>query len=352
MRPEVDRVDHIKFNYWDGGRRGLLSGEALFLDVKRMELAYLDNNKREFELSRHISLRQLDPAALLALRAGGACEVTIPEWVFDLETPGHYMRRLRSVGVTIPCVIGPYSNVSCTLTLTRSSLRTSPLVGDGYRRQDSEDARFLDYFSATESIVTSSAQNDSGLFESNLRDERLLPFEGAGAISTWRLELPAEFHQFDRATISDVVLHLHYTARQGGAPLRSAAEADLVDAVSQASTSGMGLLLSLKHDFPNEWSAFVNGDEPFNATLRRQHFPYMAQARTLTITGYELFASDGSGRLRHRRAGEQAALDTATRQLEELRECTFTAATDPPGPSQIMTRSPHADVWLVVSYTL
>ena len=36
------------------------------------------------------------------------------------------------------------------------------------------------------------AQNDSGLFEPNLRDERYLPFEGCGAISSWCLELPKE----------------------------------------------------------------------------------------------------------------------------------------------------------------
>jgi hypothetical protein len=34
-----------------------------------------------------------------------------------------------------------------------------------------------------QSIATSHAQNDSGMFELNFRDERYLPFEGAGAIS-------------------------------------------------------------------------------------------------------------------------------------------------------------------------
>jgi hypothetical protein len=58
-----------------------------------------------------------------------------------------------------------------------------------------------------QSIATSNAQNDSGMFELNFRDERYLPFEGAGAISTWRLELPAEFRVFDDATIPDVILH-------------------------------------------------------------------------------------------------------------------------------------------------
>src|SRR5262249_46459796 len=80
MRPEVDGTTYVKFNYWDGGRKGLLAGEALHLDVKRMEMAYHDNNRREFEITRQVSLRQLDPLALLSLRVKGSCQVTIPEW--------------------------------------------------------------------------------------------------------------------------------------------------------------------------------------------------------------------------------------------------------------------------------
>jgi hypothetical protein len=78
MRPELDELNFLKFNYWDGGRKGLLSGEALNFDLKRMELAYLDHRRRELELTRHISLRQLDPVALLTLKATGSCEATIP----------------------------------------------------------------------------------------------------------------------------------------------------------------------------------------------------------------------------------------------------------------------------------
>ena len=37
------------------------------------------------------------------------------EVLFDLDYPGHYLRRLKSVGLTIPCVTGPYTGVSCTL---------------------------------------------------------------------------------------------------------------------------------------------------------------------------------------------------------------------------------------------
>src|SRR5262249_50276600 len=65
MRPELDATTYVQYNYWDTGRKGLLSGEALFLDIKRMELAYIASNKRELEIIRHISLRQLDPEKLV-----------------------------------------------------------------------------------------------------------------------------------------------------------------------------------------------------------------------------------------------------------------------------------------------
>lgn len=38
----------------------------------------------------------------------------------------------------------------------------------------------------------SSAQSDSDTFEFNFRDERYLPFELAGAISEWQIELSTD----------------------------------------------------------------------------------------------------------------------------------------------------------------
>jgi len=63
-------------------------------------------------------------------------------------------------------------------------------------------------------------QNDSGLFETNLRDDCFLPLVGAGAEGTWKLDLPKpkDYPTFDYATISDVILHVRYTSRQGVEP--------------------------------------------------------------------------------------------------------------------------------------
>lgn len=348
MRPEVDAQDFVKFNYWDGGRKGLLSGEALYLDVKRMEMAYHDNNKREHELTKHVSLRQLNPVALLSLKATGTCQVTIPEWLYDLDGPGHYMRRIKSVALSIPSVVGPYTSVNCTLSLLKSSLRKSPIVGDDYARQGSEDDRFMDYGGAVQSVVTSNANNDSGLFETNLRDERFLPFEGAGAVSTWKLDLPTEYPAFDYATISDVILHIRYTARQGIEATKVKTALD--DLFQQADEANLALLFSLKHDFPSEWAAFVRGPGDFAAAIRRDFFPYFTQGKTITITGLDLY--DGEDVSRHKPIGSAATWDAATDELDSNQAFPVSSKPDPAGPTRVLTRASDAQVFLVVRYTL
>jgi receptor-binding and translocation channel-forming TcA subunit of Tc toxin len=77
--------------------------------------------------------------------------------------------------------------------LLKSTLRKSPIAANDYVRQGSEDDRFVDYIGAVQSIVTSAGQNDGGMFETNLRDERFFPFEGTGAESTWKLDLPKDY---------------------------------------------------------------------------------------------------------------------------------------------------------------
>jgi hypothetical protein len=219
----------------------------------------------------------LDPLALLKLKAKGSCEFTVPEWLFDLDSPGHYFRRIKTVAVSIPCVTGPYTGVHCRLSLLRSSIRSSALGGQPYgRAENADDPRFRDFAGALESLVTSGAQNDSGLFELNLRDERRLPFEGAGAISTWRLELPNDVPQFDVETISDIVLHLRYTAREAG-NLRPDAVSYLHESVLQAPDT-LAQLFSLNHDFGAAWRAFVtapnDADRQLKLDVTRDHFPY------------------------------------------------------------------------------
>jgi len=297
MRPELDQTQFIQFNYWNTGYQGLLAGEALHLDLKRMELAHYDNNKRELEMTRHVSLRQLNPIALLLLRTTGKCTFTIPEWFFDRECPGHYMRRIKTVALSLPSVVGPYTTVNCTVTLESSTVRTSSLVKNNqYARQGVSDERFVDYFGSLDQIVTSGASNDSGMFETNLKDERFLPFEGSGAAnSTWTLELPQDFPPFDYLTIPDAILHLRYTARQGGDDLSTGATTSVRKILKDVSGAPLALLFLLRNDFPTEWAAFVNSSDAtptFTFTLRKDYFPYFVQGKTLKNVVFSLYPSD------------------------------------------------------------
>lgn len=298
MRPEIDANTYVQSNYWNTGYQGLTSGEALTLDLRRMEGDYHTYNTREIELTRHISLRQLDPLALLELKITGACSLSIPEWLFDRDCPGHYMRRIKTVAVSIPSVVGPYTSVNCTLTLESSSIRVSPVAGARYaRKTDGDDTRFVDNFSSTQSIVTSGAMVDSGMFETNLRDERFLPFEGSGAISSWKLALPP-IAGFDYSTITDLVLHVRYTARDAGqalaAPATTALE-QLPPKVAGDPTPTLALLLDLRHDFPDEWYAFTTDPTKFTMVLSTDRFPYFLHGATFTLAGLTLYSNaDGS----------------------------------------------------------
>ncbi|MGB3465500.1 MAG: hypothetical protein WBA74_09520 [Cyclobacteriaceae bacterium] len=281
----VESTDFIKFGHWDSLRQGLLSGEKLERDLRRMEVAFIEQNKREYEISKNISLHQLNPVQLLQLKQTGSCDFYLPEVIYDMDHPGQYMRRIKSVNLTIPCVTGPYTNVNAKLTLLSSFVRTKP-VTDGPYPRSAEDVRFRSDYGSVQSIATSRAQNDAGLFELNFQDERYLPFEGAGAISSWRLELPDIVRQFDYDTIADVIIQVNYMAREGGNQLKTAAITSLSDSLdkihSQLDKEGRAIVISMRSYYPNELYNLLNtAEKDVTLNLKAELFPYWQQGKTI-----------------------------------------------------------------------
>ena len=283
------------------GKEELLAGEKLQADLRKMEMAYHETTP-DPPMVIDISLLQVNPTALLQLRATGRCSFSVPEELFDLNCPGYYFRRIHSAAVSIPCVSGPYTGVNCTLTLVKSTIRKSSLVGDGYKRAESDNDRFEDNYDL-ESIVISKGQNDSGRLQADrsARDEsQRQPFMGKGVISDWQLELPADPSKkdptlFDYDTISDVVLHLQYTARQGGRLLKGKAMQNLKTAIEEARMAGSVRLFSLRHEFPVEWNKFKNaiaenGGFKLEMKLEERHYPYWSKGRLESVKRIELFA--------------------------------------------------------------
>jgi hypothetical protein len=275
-----------------------------------------------------------------------------------MDCAGHFMRRIKTVALSIPCVVGPYTSINCTLSLLKSTLRTSSeMLNDQYARQGEGDKRFIDMKGAIQSIVTSTANNDSGMFETNLDDERFLPFEGAGAESSWKLDLPADYRAFDYNTISDVILHIRYTARQGVNPTK--AKTALDDLFKAASQSNLALLFSLRHDFPTEWSAFVTdkAGKPFTVKIRKDFFPYFAQSargKAITIEGFDLYKSDNINELQqHKVVVDNNDLTSFTADLrDENKQAFFLDMPEDMNDPKILTRTANTDAFLIVRYSL
>lgn len=250
---------YIRYGYWNPDYDGLLAGEQLYLDLKNLEAAHQQDLGYDFEITKPVSLRQIDPLALLQLRERGWCEFALPEVLFDMDYPGHYQRRIKSIAVTIPCVVGPYTSLNCTLRLLEHHFRNTPLVPNAadYPRQLGNDDRFTTMNVPVTAVAVSTGQKDRGRFELNFHDERLNPCEGAGAESRWRLDLPSDFRQFDYDTITDVTMEMLYTSKDGGEQLKTAARKNLATYLTtvedRSRDEGLFAAFDLRNEFPDQW---------------------------------------------------------------------------------------------------
>jgi hypothetical protein len=292
----------IQPGYWDNLHQGLLAADGLIQDLQRMQAAHVDNNFREYEISRQISLATLDPLAFETLKETGNCFITVPESLFDQDYPGHYMRRIKWAGVIVKFTTSTRPPVvNCTLSLLHSSIRMTSDATPPYPDQStpsSQDTRFT-YPQMTPSIATTNGGTlsgttytpDYGLFETTLHyiitDDRYLPFELAGAISSWQIELSQAANTFDFQTVSDVVVQINYTARNGGSQLAIAATHAL-----PAPPPPQVALFRSSIDFASQWGPFITptGAAPtLTWALTPAIFPFTPKAGTITITQAMLF---------------------------------------------------------------
>lgn len=270
----------VKYGAWDSSVRGLLAPETLHLQLTQMNCAYIEQQVNEFQITKQISVLQLDPLALIALKESGTCEIDVPEWLFDLDFPGHYFRRLKSVSVSIPAVIGPHTSINATVTLLSSKVRPLARIKGKYSDEDNYRTDNV----PVNAIALSTGQNDTGQFQMDRGDEKYRPFEGGGAISRLRIELPKKFRSWDVETMSDVLLKYDFTARHD--PLLAKHAEDALTEELKGATEGTLLrLFSLRHEFPNEWHNLKTaGKHTALITVSKDRFPPFAQGGKITVS--------------------------------------------------------------------
>ncbi len=290
----------VRPGQWNDTRRGLLAAENLITDLRRMDSTYLKRNVREREITKHLSLARLDPIALIELRTTGRCVIQVPEAVFDLEHPGHYFRRIKALSISVPCVAGPYAAVPLKLTQTSNRVRveTTRNAGaasdaDAYAEDPGADTRFRYNVGSIQSIATSRGDDDSGLFSLDLGDERYLPFEGSGLCGTFVVELPQMLRPFDYGTISDVVLNLRYTARDGGGGFRTMVANGVRERLNEMAlkTGRIGLFqaFDLRRDRPDAWHKLITTGNT-TLTISADDLPYFTSSRAIAINASRMLA--------------------------------------------------------------
>ncbi|OUC11704.1 MAG: hypothetical protein B0A82_26270 [Alkalinema sp. CACIAM 70d] len=278
-------ANFISGSYWDSQRKGLMSGDSLAFDLDRMEKAYIDSNRRGFEITQNISLLDLDPVALLRLKTKGVCEFALTESLFDYDFPGHYCRQIRTISLSFDFGDNAQPILATLTQLTHKTVLEPDPKAVKYlldpKGQPPESLR--NGWKASQQIALSHVdenEKNNGLFELRFDDDRYLPFENTGAVSTWRLELNGKKNSYNIAALRDVVINLKYMAEQGGQVFASAVKGLLKPYPTAR-------FLDVAQEFPDEWAAFLEGEgDALILPMSRDLFPNMSSSK---ITG--IFAS-------------------------------------------------------------
>ncbi|TIC91815.1 hypothetical protein CH35J_010943 [Colletotrichum higginsianum] len=98
-------------------------------------------------------------------------------------------------------------------------------------------------------------------------------------------------YQFE--TISDVIIHLRYTAKDGGDTLRSAVEESLDTSIKDAAKNTQTALFDLKNDAPDSWHMLMSShSERAVAQMRglKSRLPYLARSQGIKVTSVKMYA--------------------------------------------------------------
>lgn len=272
-----NQASYIRGYYWDSQRKGLLAGDSLGLDLDRMEKAFVETDKRRFEIGKEFSLLDHDPLAFLKLKATGVCEFDLPESMFDYDFPGHYCRQMKTISLAFDAGEGVYLNATLTQLQNRVVMEPDPkAVKFLLKPSDQPPVSIRTNWNAHQQIALShhdEFEKNNGLFELRFDSEKYLPFEGTGAVSSWRLEINGKKGSFNSAELVDIIVNLKYTALQGGEAFASAVRGMLKPYEALR-------YFDLNYDFHNEWLRFLQNEEKeLTLTFSRDQFPNMGSSK-------------------------------------------------------------------------
>ena len=194
----------ISNNYWDGAYSGLLSADRLIADLHAMEVAYLENDKREQEITWPVSLKTLKIAdgEIDAETSAQDVSAILQNCSFEINTDficnelGISFCRIRDVRLRVVAPSFPGLALNAKLTLESNTLK--------YNDNEIQNRIGVCTF------ATGMANSDCGKFDFNFKSEKFASFEGAGLDSSWNLTIG---EADGLSSIDDVILYISFTAK-------------------------------------------------------------------------------------------------------------------------------------------
>ena len=243
---------------------GLLGAERLLTDLTRLDAYKLSSEKRRLQMSKTISMAQQLPGELVELKSSGKVTFnTLMNW-FDRDFPGHYLRLVKSVKISMLALTSPTDGIHATLS---NSGESSVVVKEGLEFKSIR--AFRDF---GETIALDTPFNETGLFIFNYEDPMFLPFEGLGVETQWVLELPKASNRFNFDTLVDVMLTIEYTS------FHDPVYAETVKSQLGNSDSN-DIPINCRLQYPDQWYHFKNdpvaadGTRTLNVHFSKQFLP-------------------------------------------------------------------------------
>jgi hypothetical protein len=250
----------IRSDYWqppsDGAavagtsttdRRGLTGSARLLQDLAQLDQHAFETDKRKLNLSRTFSLAQRAPLQFQLFRETGDLPFATPMQWFDEDFPGHYLRLIRRVSLTVIALIPPSQGIRATLT--NSGISRAVVADDVFRdvvlRRDPETVALTSPIAAT------------GVFDLDMQSDMLLPFESTGVDTTWRLQMPRAANPIHPDSFADVLITIEYTALHSDNYRHQ-----MVERFNRDLRRGGDRAFSLRQDFPDQWYDLHNPLNP------------------------------------------------------------------------------------------
>jgi len=218
-------------------RRGLTGSTRLLKDLTELDQYGFSTNSPKLQLSKTLSLSEVAPEELMALRDRGIANFRTTHDQFDRDYPGHYLRLIKKVSVTVIALNPPTKGIRATL----ANGGPSRVITGGTIFQERTIKRY------PEQIALSGGVSDQGVFQLQGEGEFLNPFEACGVDTAWEFRMEKAANPFNFDSIADVLLTIEYEALHSHTYRSTMVERLNADPPSTA------LVISMKNNLPDQW---------------------------------------------------------------------------------------------------